>query len=459
MSQDTLALRAAGPAAPALRAEPVAVALDVAPMPNADCRPVLKLGLWILLLGFGGFLLWAFLAPLDEGIPAPGLVSVESSRKRVDHSTGGIIEQILVREGQSVQAGDALLELNETQWRSALQATRSQYQTALATLARLRAERDGATAVAFPDELRDTNDAEVAKIVATQSGLFRARRDALAGELRIIRESVRGLEQQLASLTQLRAGRETQIALFREQLDSYQNLKKSGFLSRNHVLEVERQLAEVQGRQSEDLANIAGINARLGELRMRGAQREAEYRREVEALLAEAQREVATLGERLTAQQDTFSRLVIRAPVAGRVVDLAYHTVGGVVKPGERILEIVPLDDELIVEARMAPQHIDRLHVGLPAEVHLEAYANRAEQPVVAGEVKVVSADALVDAKTGQPYFAVRVGVPRSEASKLGNIQLLPGMLATVMVKTGERTLAAYLARPLLRRFNTALTE
>ncbi|HET9024064.1 MAG TPA: HlyD family type I secretion periplasmic adaptor subunit, partial [Burkholderiaceae bacterium] len=365
----------------------------------------------------------------------------------------------LVREGQSVQAGDTLMELNETQSKSALQATLGQYHTAVASLARLRAERDGAATIAFPDELARATDPEVAKILGAQTGLFRARREALNGELKIIRESVRGLELQLASLAQLREGREKQIALFREQLDSYQNLKKAGFLSRNHVLDVERQLAEVQGRQSEDLANVAGINARLAEFRMRGAQREVEYRREVEAMLAEAQRDAATLAERLAGQQDTFARLAIRAPVAGRVVDLAYHTVGGLVKPGDRILDIVPQNDELIVEARMAPQHIDRLRVGLPADVHLEAYANRAQQPVVAGEVAVVSADALVDAKTGQPYFAVRVAVPRSEVVKLGDVRLVPGMLATVMVKTGERSLATYLARPLLRRFKTSLTE
>ncbi len=171
MSNDTLALAPAGTATPMLRAEPIAVALDVAPLPNADYRSMLRLGLWVLLVGFGGFLLWAFLAPLDEGIPAPGLVSVESSRKRVDHASGGIIEQILVREGQTVRAGDPLLELNETQWRSAVQATRSQYQTALATLSRLRAERDGAAAIAFPAELAATTDSEVLKIIAAQTGL------------------------------------------------------------------------------------------------------------------------------------------------------------------------------------------------------------------------------------------------------------------------------------------------
>jgi protease secretion system membrane fusion protein len=458
MSRDNAVVVMGGAGLPAVPS-PAGAPPNVAPVPNADYASVVKLGLWILVIGFGGFLLWAFAAPLDEGIPAPGVVSVESSRKRVDHPGGGIIERILIREGQAVQAGDPLIEFNETQSKSALQATLSQYHSALATQARLRAEREGASRIAFPDELAGASDPEVGKILDAQSGLFRARRDALAGELKIIRESVRGLELQLASLTQLRSGRETQIALFREQLDSYQNLKRSGFLSRNHVLEVERQLAEVQGRQSEDLASMAGINARLAEFRMRGAQREAEYRREVEALLADAQREAATLGERLAAQQDVHDRLAVRAPVAGRIVDLAYHTIGGVVKPGDRILDIVPHDDELIVEARMSPQHVDRLHVGLAADVHLEAYANRADTPVVSGEVAVVSADALVDPKSGQPYFAVRVAVPREEVARLGEVRLMPGMLATVLVKTGERSLATYLARPLLRRFRTSLTE
>ena len=429
------------------------------PLPNTRYGDVIRQGLWLLVLGFGGFLAWAFLAPLDEGIPANGVVSVDSSRKRIDHPSGGIIEQILVREGQVVAAGEALIVLDETQSKSALEASLAQYFTAIAKGARLRAERDGAAAVVYPDELRAETNPEVSEIMRTQDGVFRFRRATQEGELRIIRESIRGLELQLRSLNSLKAGHDKQIALFNQQLESYQKLNRDGFVSRNHLLELERQLADIQSKQSEDIANIASVNARLAEFRMRGAQREVEYRREVEEQLAETQREETTLRERLTGQRDTHQRLVVRAPVPGKVVDIAFHTLGGVVKPGDRILDIVPQEDDIIVEARVAPQYVDRLHAGLAADVHFDAYAQLAKRPLITGRVTVVSADTLQDAQTRQPYYAVRVAVPPAEIAKLDGVTLMPGMLTTVMIKTGERSLAAYLLRPLYSRFTTALRE
>lgn len=430
-----------------------------AALPDTDCSRPIRLGLGVLALGFGGFLLWATLAPLDEGIPAPGVVAVESSRKRIDHPNGGVIRRILVREGQQVRAGEDLVVLDDTQARSALNATLSQWHSARATLARLAAERDGAAAVAFPRELTEAGGSEVAELIRTQTNLFRSRRQGIEGELRIIRESVRGLEAQLASLAKLRAGREKQVALFDEQLASFRKLKAQGFVSRNYLLEAERQLAEVQSRQSEDLANIAGINAQLSELRLRGAQREVEYRREVETQLTDVQREAATLGEKLAAQRDTVERLAIKAPVAGTVVGLAFHTIGGVIKPGDRILDVVPRGDGLVVEAQVPPRYIDRLHAGLPADVHFDAYSSRIERPVLTGRVEVVSADALTEPRTGASYYTLRVAVPGPEARKLGDLKLQPGMQATVMVKTGERPLMVYLLRPLMRRFGMGMGE
>ncbi|MGE5492665.1 MAG: HlyD family type I secretion periplasmic adaptor subunit [Actinomycetota bacterium] len=432
-----------------------------AELPDTDYRKVIRLGAGILVLGFGGFLAWACLAPLDEGIPAPGVVAVETNRKRIDHPSGGVIDRILVREGQLVKEGEDLVVLNETQARSALNATLGQWYSTLAIQARLVAERDGTAAIDFPEELRQAaaRDEEVARLVKVQEGLFRSRRQALQGELRIIAESTRGLESQLASLSKLQAGREKQVALFREQLDSFQRLKKEGFVSRNYLLDIERQLAEVQSRQSEDMSNMAAVNARLSEFRMRGAQRQVEYRREVETQLTEVQRDAATLGERLAAQRDTVERLAIKAPVSGIVVDLAFHTVGGVIKPGDRILDVVPLGDQLIIEAKAGPQYIDRLHAGLPADVHFDAYSSRAERPMVRGSVDVVSADALVDQRSGASYYTLRVKVPPEETKRLGDLKLQPGMQSTVVVKTGERSLMVYLARPVLRRFTTALRE
>jgi protease secretion system membrane fusion protein len=429
-------------------------------LPDADYDRIARIGMWILVAGFGGFFAWAALAPLDEGVPAPGQVSVESKRKRIDHLNGGIIEKILVREGERVRAGQDLVELNETQSKAGLNAILGQWRIAAASEARLKAERENAKEISFPRELLAArDDAEAAAAMRGQTELFRTRRGALEGELAIIRESVRGLEQQIASLEQLMRNREKQVALFQEQLASYQKLNVSGFISRNQLLEVERQLAEVQSKQSEDLSNIAGVRARLAEFRMRGAQREMEYRREVESLLTDAQKETSTLAERLIAQRDTQARLVLRAPVAGIVVDPAFHTIGGVVKPGERILDIVPEGDELIVETRVAPQYIDRVRPGLAADVHFDAYMAAADVPVISGKVIMVSADALVDQRSGAPYYAMRVAVAGEELKKLGALQLQPGMLGTVMVKTGERSLLAYLWRPLSRRFTGALSE
>jgi HlyD family type I secretion membrane fusion protein len=429
-------------------------------MPNADYRSAVTAGIWVLAIGFCGFFAWAAFAPLDEGVPAPGVVSVESTRKRIDHLSGGLVERILVREGERVRSGQELIVLDEAQAKAALNAALSQWRIAAATEARLQAERDGLKAIVFPKELADASrDPEVAAATRAQAELFRSRRSALEGELRIIRESVRGLELQFRSLGELQAGRGKQVQLFQQQLASYRNLNEQGFVSRNQLLELERQLAEVQSKESETLANMALVNARLAEFRMRGAQRETEHRREVESQLAEVQRDVAVLGERLAAQRDTFSRLVIRAPVSGTVVELAFHTVGGVIKAGDRILDIVPEGDELIVEARVAPQYIDRVHAGLPADVHFDAYMSRAERPVIAGKVLVVSADALADSRTGEQYYSMRVAVPAAELEKLGKLQLQPGMQGTVMVKTGERSLLVYLTRPLLRRFTAAMGE
>jgi protease secretion system membrane fusion protein len=428
--------------------------------PNADYRSVVRTGLWVLAVGFCGFLTWAAVAPLDEGVSAPGVVSVESQRKRIDHLTGGIIDKILVREGEQVRAGQDLLVLDEAQAKAVLNAVLSQWRITAATEARLRAERDGLKRIAFSADLASrAGEAEVASAMRAQNELFLSRRAALEGELRILAESVRGLEERLRSLEQLQAGRGKQVQLFQDQLASFRNLNAQGYVSRNQLLELERQLAEVQSRESETLASMADANARLADFRMRGAQRRIEHRRDVEAQLAEVQKELASLGERVAAQRDTYSRLVLRAPVAGTVVDLAFHTVGGVIKPGDRILDIVPQGEELIVEARVAPQYIDRLHAGLPADIHFDAYMNRAERPMISGHVAIVSADALTDQRNGQTYYSMRVRVTGTELEKLGGIRLQPGMQATVMVKTGERSLLVYLARPFSRRFTGAMSE
>jgi membrane fusion protein, protease secretion system len=436
------------------------VHIDVPAAPDSDYRRPIRLGVAVLIVGLGGFLAWAALAPLDEGVPAPGVISVESMRKRVEHLEGGIVEKILVRDGSVVRAGEEVVVLREVQAKASLNAGLSQWRIALATEARLTAEKGLLRAIAFPKDLTDhAADPDVAAAMRGQEELFRSRRNALDGELRILRENVAGLEAQLKSLEQLRQGREKQLQLFEEQLASHRSLNQRGFVSRNQLLDLERQFSEVQSKQGEDLANIASVRSRLAEFRMRAGQREAEYRREIEVQLADVQRDLGQFGEKLAGLRDTHARLVIRAPVSGTVVGLAVHTVGGVVKAGDRVMDIVPAEDQLIVEALVAPQYIDRVRAGLPADVYFDAYMSRVERPMVRGTVAVVSADVMTDPRNGRPYYAVRVVVANDELARLRGLKLQPGMEGNVMVKTGERTLLVYLARPLLRRFGSALSE
>mgnify|MGYP001055807036 CR=1 FL=1 len=428
-------------------------------IPNADHATPTRFGMWLLILGFGGFLLWASLAPLDEGVPTPGMVGVETKRKRVEHLMGGLVERILVKEGQQVQAGQDLVVLNEVQGKAALDSVRSQWLMASATVARLQAERQGAPAVRFPKPLEADRSADVQAALKAQRDVFASRRRSLEGELRIVRESTKGLQAQLASLAQLKSGREKQVSLFKDQLARFEALQQQGFVSQNQLLDIERQLSEVQSKQAEDLSNIAATNARLAEFQMRDQQILNDYRKETEAQLTEAQKELSLQTERMKGLSDSFDRLVIKAPVAGTVVDVAVNTVGGVVKPGDRVLDIVPAGEELVVEAHLAPQFIDQVHPGLPADVHFDAYVSMAKRPRVTGVVETVSADVMTDPRTGMSHYTVRVRIDPGELAGMKEVKLFPGMQCSVTIKTGERTMLTYLLRPLLQRTGGALLE
>ena len=432
----------------------------VSELPNENYSETLQFGMWVLIIGFGGFLSWAMLAPLDEGVPAPGVIASESKRKKVDHPNGGVIKQILVQEGSKVKAGEELLLFDDVQALSALNTTLDQWRTAVATAARLDAERKGLEELVFPSELIAVKrEKDVETLMVAQTDLFRSRRTALQGELALIREMVRGLELQVKSLDQLKAGRAMQVELLEERLAAYSTLKAKGVASRNQMIEIESQLAEVRSKESDDLTKIVELKTRLAELRMRLSLREIDFRAEVETKLFEVQREIYSLKERLFSLRDIHKHLSIKSPVNGVVVDLAFHTIGSSIKPGDRILDIVPQGDRLIVEAQVAPQHIDRIYPGLPAHIHFDAYMARAERHVITGIVEVVSADALIDSRTEESYYAIRVSVPPVELEKLGKLGLQPGMTSTVMVKTGERSLFVYLMRPFLRFFSSAMKE
>lgn len=420
--------------------------------------PVMRVGLLVVLIGFVGFLAWAALAPLDAGVTASGMVAVESKRKTIQHLNGGIVQDILVKDGDRVKKGQVLLRLERTQIEAQRLITRTQLVGAKAVQARLLAERTGAEAPSFDDPiLAPKDDPLVREAITTQMALFKTRRKAIDGQLSILDTAIRGLQQQIEGLQALEKGKAEQIRLLQDELDSLRTLFEKGYVPRNRIFELERAIADISSRRSSDLSDIGRAQSTLNELRLRKLQLEQEFHKEVETQLADVQREAAILGERLMALDDELSRVEIRSPADGIVVGLSVHTIGGVIRAGEPILDLVPEGDPLIIEARIMPHLIERVAIGLPTLVRFVALDKL--NPVVQGEVTSVSADILTDKGTGQPYYAARITVPQEELLKLNYERINPGMPVDVVIKTGERSMLEYLLRPLLNHMFMALRE
>jgi len=411
----------------------------------SDARRPIRTGLLILALGFGGFALWATTAPLDEGVPTPGQIVLEGKRKTVQHLTGGIVAEVLVREGQNVQNGEVLMRLNDVTVRANLDAARQQFYSFTAAAARLRAEQSGASAIDFPDELRQSADPLARQHMEAQRQLFQARRAALATDLAVLNETAVGFEAQIK-------GFEEQIGYLKQEIAGLRDLAAEGYAPRNQLLQMERQHTDLQ---------TALLRARQGlaEVRMRANQRRSDYRREVDAQLADVMREAAMARERLRAASEELERTVIKAPTHGQVVGLITTTPGTVIGPGHKLMDIVPPDEELVLEVHVAPHLIDRVHVGLPADIMFHSFPNQ-PQMVIDGKVISVAGDLIADPNPNMPpYYLARVVVTPEGVKKLGANRLQPGMPADVVIKTGERTLLDYLMKPLMRHIHTALTE
>ncbi len=430
---------------------------------DSDEKPIVRFGAYTLILGFGGFLLWSVLAPLDEGVPGTGIVSVDTKRKTIQHLRGGLVESISVREGDRVKAGDVLLQLNDVDIKAQLDITRGQYALVKSTEARLLAERDGKNVVTFPADLIETSkkDPRTTEAMAAQQMLFAARKSALFSEIGSMDEAISGLNQQIIGLQSIEAGKKTQIDLINKELNSFRGLVEEGFIPRNKLYELERVLADLSGTRGGDLAQIARAQASINELKLRKLQRIQDFRKEVETHMSEVQKEVGSQSDRLTALTEEFERAVIKAPTDGAVVGLEANTVGGVIRPGDRIMDIVPEGDVLVVEAQLPVNLIDKVSVGQLANLHLQIVLEGGAQPSIEGRVTQVSADRLTDPRSGMPYYSARIQITENGEAELRRhkIKTQPGMQVDVVIITGARTVLQYLLKPLMSRINSGMKE
>lgn len=418
-----------------------------------------RIGLWALAIGFGGFLLWAGFAPLDEGVPSSGFVSIDTKRKAVQHLQGGIVKEVLVREGDRVKEGQLLVKLDQAVAKANYEATRQRYLGFRAMQGRLTAEQAGGAAINFhPDLKAAASDPLIRQQMQTQEQLFRARRAALQADLQGIQESIKGQQSLIQTQENMLASRRNQLALVTEELKNTRDLVKEGYAPRNRQLELERMVAELNTSMAELLGNTTRAHSAIAELRQRLVQRQQEYRKEVEGQLAEVTREVQADEGKFHALEADLERIEIKAPSAGQVVGLAVQSVGAVVAPGQKLMDIVPENEALVLETRVAPHMIDRVQAGLPVDVRFSAFAH-SPQLVVEGQVASVSGDLLTDQQSGVAYYLARATVTPEGMKKLGKRQMQPGMPVEVVFKTGERSMLTYLLNPLTKRVAAAMKE
>lgn len=435
---------------------------DVTPLTvNTDAGSYAKVGWIITLVGVVGFLVWATTAPLDKGVPMSGFVAKESNRKAVQHQSGGIVQDILVRDGDHVKAGQPLVKMNDVQVGSELHMVEAQYITARAVEARLNAELKGASSVAPSEELKVyKDDPRAIEQVTLQSQLFSSRRAALESELAAMEESIEGLAAQAKGLEESREAKRAQMGFLKEQLENSRELAKEGYIPRTRLLDLERTYAQLSGAISEDIGNIARSRRQAAELKLRRIQRTQEYQREVRSQLTDVRRDAEALQSRMRGQQQQVTNATLRAPVDGVVVGSSIFTRGGVVSPGAHLMEIVPTEDALIVEGQLPVNLVDRVHPGLPVELNFSAF-NTNRTPHIPGEVVTVAADRTVEERTGMPYYKVRIRVSEKGSKLIADkkLDIKPGMPVDLFVKTGERTMMSYLLKPIIDRAHSSMSE
>ncbi|MBS99318.1 MAG: hemolysin secretion protein D [Oceanospirillaceae bacterium] len=422
----------------------------------SDKRPKV-IGLIILFLTFGVFGTWATVAPLDSAALAPGVVTVKSYRKTVQHLEGGIVEALKVRDGDVVEEGDILLTLDATQARAELEIVRGQLIATRALEARLQAEREEKESIQFPSAFNVTDD-RVAEAVKSEQQVFAARRSSHLGEVTVLEQRVTQLDEQIKGLGAVIASKRELLNSYQAEVSELTDLLTEGYVDKQRLREMERSISRLKGEIAEHRSSIAQAKMRQGETELQILQLTKDYHTEVVNQLSEVQAKLFDLRERERALEDRVERTVVRAPDSGMVIGMKVHTVGGVVQSGSPILDIVPSSDALIIEAQVSPIDIDRVSVGKLADIRFSAFKS-STTPVIEGRVTQISADRLVNEETGMPYYLSRVELTDTGRDMLGDLQLVPGMPAEVLINTGERTLLQYLVQPATNAFARSFIE
>ncbi len=433
------------------------IAPSKVPVPQTNDRPIRRIGYLILFLTFGLFGSWATLAPLDSAALAPGMVTVKNHRKTVQHLEGGIIKALHVRDGDRVRAGDLLIELEGTQTLAEQEMALSQLIAARAMAERLAAERDGLSSVTFSTHPED-DDPRVIEAQENERRIFAARRSAHLGEIDVLQKRAVQLDEQIRGFQVAITNKQELAESYAEEIADLNALLKEGYVDKQRLREQQRSMSRIHAEVAELKSSIAQARLQIGETELQIAQLRKKFASEVVNQLAEVQPRVFELSEHLSAARDRANRIQIRAPESGMVLGMRAHTIGGVVSSGTPLLDIVPINEDLIIELQISPADIDRVAPGKLADIRFSAF-NTATTPVIEGRLTHVSADRLVNEQTGAAYYLGHIELTDKGRKDLGDLLLVPGMPAEVLIKTGARTLLSYLTQPATNAFARSLIE
>ncbi len=429
------------------------------PLPKENARGAMAAGFGVIAVFFFGMGGWAAYAPLNGAVVAPAVVKVEGNRKTIQHLDGGIVKELLIKEGDRVTIGQSLIILEDTQARAAVDVLSQQSYALRAQEARLLAERDGYKSIAFPDELSSQrDDPAVGKVLQTETRQFEIRRTSLDGQVSVLKQRIAQLQEQIAGAEAQQTAVRESLAIVAAELKDQNFLLDKGLTQRPRVLELERTASGLRGQLGDLVGAVAKVRQAIGEMELQIIQTRNVWTTEVAKDLREAEAKLAEVTPRLQAARDVLDRTNMRSPYAGYVVDLSVFSIGGVIQRGDKVMDIVPSQNGLVTEANINVDDIHDIHPGMRAELHFTAYKQRVI-PVIHGDVIDVSADRLTDKRTGVPYYTALVRVDDQELAASNEVQLYPGMGVTVMIPTKERTALDYLIGPIAASFDQSFRQ
>ena len=424
----------------------------------SNVRRTVVYGLVLVAIVFGGIGTWITFANLAGAVVATGTVKVDLNRKTIQHLEGGIVKEILVRDGDKVKAGQPLIVLGDVRISATVEVLEGQLYAEQAKAARLIAEREQADHIEFPAELAAATDPRAVEAMKTESTFFETKRRVLLDQIALLKDQAKEASSEIGSLSQRADAEVAAAALLQQEVEANEKIEAEHYVSKVHVLGLKRGIEDYKARRGEHLANMAQTRQRIIDLELRTVGLRDKYIQEAAAQLTEVEAKIYDLEERLRPSVDALERQHIVAPISGTVVDLKVFTIGGVIAPREPLMDIVPADNPMIIEAEIPLDSIDDIHVGQEADIRLSAYKRRST-PLVYGKLIYVSADRLADRSGEKQYYLARIEVTPESLAEAGNLHMSPGMPAEIFIRTGDRTALDYMLAPITASLRRSFRE